>query len=203
MWEVILVKTPLRFQMTEFDCGSVSLLNAISYLFEREEIPSELIRLVSVYTLNCYDEKGKLEDQGKSKEARNLLNIWFNELTIRNNFDLHCNLYQGKSVDIDKLKLWLDNDGVAVIKVYKGNSMHYVLLTGIDDRYAYLWDPYYLDQNYYDNESCVTIIFDRPFNYNRKVLLSRFNSEEEKDFSLGLIENREYLLINRGIELII
>ena len=35
------MKVPLRYQMTEYDCGPTSLLNAVSYLFEREEIPPE------------------------------------------------------------------------------------------------------------------------------------------------------------------
>lgn len=38
------MKTPLRYQITEFDCGSVSLINCIVFLFEREEIPAELIK---------------------------------------------------------------------------------------------------------------------------------------------------------------
>ena len=55
--DIIYMKIPLRFQITEFDCGTVSLQNAISYLFEREDIPAELIRAISLYTLDCYDEK--------------------------------------------------------------------------------------------------------------------------------------------------
>ena len=33
------MKNPLHYQLTEYDCGPTSLLNAISFLFEREEIP--------------------------------------------------------------------------------------------------------------------------------------------------------------------
>ena len=40
------MKTPLRFQVTEYDCGTVSLYNAISYLFEREEIPAQLLKTI-------------------------------------------------------------------------------------------------------------------------------------------------------------
>ena len=38
------MKIPLRFQITEFDCGAVSLLNCLSFLYEREEIPAVLIK---------------------------------------------------------------------------------------------------------------------------------------------------------------
>ena len=46
------MKIPLRFQITEFDCGTVALQNAISYLYDRENVPAELIRAISIYTVN-------------------------------------------------------------------------------------------------------------------------------------------------------
>ena len=52
------MKVPLRFQITEFDCGTVSLLNAFSYLYEREQIPALLVKQIHKYTLDCYDENG-------------------------------------------------------------------------------------------------------------------------------------------------
>ena len=33
------MKVPLRYQVTNYDCGPTSLLNGLSILFEREEIP--------------------------------------------------------------------------------------------------------------------------------------------------------------------
>lgn len=52
------MKVPLRYQVTEFDCGTISLLNVLSYLYERNEIPAELVKVIHRYTLDCYDEKG-------------------------------------------------------------------------------------------------------------------------------------------------
>ena len=37
------MKTPLHYQMTEYDCGPITVMNAIIYLFEREQIPPDLI----------------------------------------------------------------------------------------------------------------------------------------------------------------
>ena len=42
------MKQPLRYQITEYDCGPTSLLNAVSFLFGREDIPPELVRLLHV-----------------------------------------------------------------------------------------------------------------------------------------------------------
>lgn len=33
------MKNPLHYQFSEYDCGPTSMQNAISFLFEREEIP--------------------------------------------------------------------------------------------------------------------------------------------------------------------
>ena len=42
--EARLMKSPLRYQISDYDCGPTSMLNAVSFLFEREQIPPELIR---------------------------------------------------------------------------------------------------------------------------------------------------------------
>ena len=43
-----LMKSPLRYQISDYDCGPTSMLNAVSFLFEREQIPPELIRNMQV-----------------------------------------------------------------------------------------------------------------------------------------------------------
>ena len=58
------MKIPLRYQVSEFDCGTVSLLNAISYLFKSDEIPVELVRAIHLYTIDCYDSSGKKVTNG-------------------------------------------------------------------------------------------------------------------------------------------
>ena len=35
------MKNPLHYQLSEYDCGPTSMMNALAYLFEREEIPPE------------------------------------------------------------------------------------------------------------------------------------------------------------------
>lgn len=34
-----MAKNPLHYQLSEYDCGPTAMLDAISYLFPREEIP--------------------------------------------------------------------------------------------------------------------------------------------------------------------
>ena len=38
------MKNPLHYQLSDYDCGPTSVLNAVAYLFEREDIPPEILR---------------------------------------------------------------------------------------------------------------------------------------------------------------
>lgn len=98
------MKIPLRFQVTEFDCGTVSLLNSFSYLFEREEIPAELVKAIHKYTLDCYDEHGNLGQGGTSKEAVNKLTHWITRYTNLHNFKVKCDRLEKEDVNLKNIK---------------------------------------------------------------------------------------------------
>ena len=46
------MKIPLRFQMTETDSGKTTLLNAISYLFDRELVDKNLIKSIYKHSID-------------------------------------------------------------------------------------------------------------------------------------------------------
>ena len=50
------MKNPLHYQLTEYDCGPTSMLNALAYLFEREQIPPEIVRETMLF---CMDRHGR------------------------------------------------------------------------------------------------------------------------------------------------
>ncbi len=190
------MKTPLRFQITEFDCGTVSLQNAFSYLFERKEIPAELIKAIHKYTLDCYDEKGNLGQGGTSKEAINKLTHWITRYANSKNFNVKCERLEKEEVNLENIKKCLDHNGCVFIRCWQ-LCEHYVIITRVNKNYAYIFDPYYLDKREYDKDREVKIILNKPFTHNRKVSLKRLFSESQKDFSLGAINNRECVLINK------
>lgn len=190
------MKIPLRFQITEFDCGTVTLQNAISYLFERENIPAEIIRAISLYTLDCYDSKGNIGQGGTSKEAISMMTNWITNYTNSHDFKLKADHYLSDDVTFDLIKNNLNEKSCIVLRTYQ-NEEHYVLITKIDADSVYIFDPYYLEENYYGLDNKVEIIFDKPFDYNRKVLIERFDTETYRDFALGPIENRECLVFSK------
>ncbi len=190
------MKVPLRFQVTEFDCGTFSLLNALSYLFEREEIPAMLVKAIYKYTLDCYDENGNLGAGGTSREAINKLTHWITKYANVNNFNLKCERLEGNKVTLESLINCLNNHGCVFIRCWQLTE-HYVIITKIKGNYAYIFDPYYLEKEEYIKDKDVKIILNKPFSHNRKVRLSRLFSESQKDFALGNVEKRECVLINR------
>ena len=190
------MKIPLSFQRTSFDCGPTSLMNAISYLFEREEIPAEIIKDICLYSLDCYDEKGNRGQKGTSRSSITLITDWLNDFSKTKGFNLACEKLVGKEITIAKLKKCVDTGGVILARLWL-DVEHYVIVTSIDDKDIYIFDPYYLAKDYYEEETDVRIVFNKPFSHNRIVKIKRFTSTTKKDFSLGKIENRECVLMKK------
>ena len=187
------MKNPLRFQVTEYDCGTVALQNALSYLFEREDIPAELIKFISLYTLDCYDKNGKIGQGGTSVEAMNMLCRWINDYCNKYDFGINCIHLEKQQVDLETIRNCIRKKGCVLLRTYLEGD-HYALITDVDDEYIYIWDSYYLSENYYGKEKDIIIELNEPFKYNRKVKIDRFDSLIKKDFSLGPYEKRECVL---------
>ena len=192
------MKVPLRFQITNFDCGAVSLLNAFSYLFDREEIPPELVRAISIYTLDCYDDKGHLGEGGTSKEAVNRIAKWITEYANENGFNVTCEYYADDEVTLDLLRNNIGSDTVLFVRCWQTGE-HYSIITAIDEDVAYFFDPYYFDEAYYNDDDSIEMIFDEPFKFNRKVKIGRLFEQSKKDFSLCLGDKKECVVIRKTI----
>lgn len=190
------MKTPLRYQITEFDCGTISLTNCLIYLFEREDIPAELIKAISTYTLDCYDEFGNLGNKGTSRQAVEYLSKWITNYCNSKNLGLKCEYLNGKNVDFEKIKQCLDAGGCVNLRTYQ-ECEHYVTLTGYDNNFVYLFDPYYQTENEYSSDGEIEAILCEPFKFNRKVTHKRFIEKTKNEFALGPITKREAVLINR------
>ena len=190
------MKTPLRYQMTEFDCGTVSLLNCIMFLFEREEIPAELVKAISSYTLDCYDEFGNLGQKGTSKEAVKYLSHWIVEFSEKKDMGISCKYLKGKNVTLEQIKQCLDNGGCVNLRTYY-DVEHYVTITKYDNEYIYVFDPYFSIKKEYEKNEFIDYIPNKPFNYNKRVKIERLLKETKDELALGPISKREAVLITR------
>ena len=171
------MKNPLRYQISEYDCGPTSLLNALSFLFQREEISPELIRNIMLYSLDCYGS-GVLGKSGTSRMAMTFLSNWLDGVGKTGILPIASRHLSGQEVRMDRDSRIVDalhRNGVAVVRLFFEGE-HYVLLTGEKEGRVYLFDPYYLPDGPVSEEVDSTLEY--PFRYNRVVPLFCFNRAE-------------------------
>ena len=190
------MKTPLRYQMTEYDCGPTSLLNAISYLFEREQIPPDIVRNIMLYSLDTYDMQGSPGREGTSGMAMMFLSNWFNGYGKAGLFPVAASYISREEVSVgtgSRINSTLERGGAAVVRLYLDVG-HYVLFTGTKEGCIRMFDPYL-----YTKEDCPEIPYelftDNLGVYNRIVPFDAFNREDHGIYSLGEIEKREAVLL--------
>ena len=183
------LKTPLNFQLTDYDCGPVSLKNDICFLFERNDIPIVIIKKIDRCTMDI--KKG-----GTSKKAVNKYIKWLNNYAKKNDINIKCERLTGKDVTLNKIKTCINNYGCVLIRCWQG-SEHYVIMTNLDNNNAYIFDPYYLDKTAFNEDSQVQMVFNKCYLYNRLVSIKRIFEESKSDFSLGKICKRECVLFYR------
>lgn len=102
------MKNPLHYQISEYDCGPTSMLNAIIYLFDRDEIPPEVIRNTMLYCLDCYSKEGIPGKRGTSRAAMMFLSNWLNEfgnlgmMTVSSEYLSGSEVYIGPGVGLTR-----------------------------------------------------------------------------------------------------
>lgn len=192
------MKNPLRYQISEYDCGPTSMLNAISYLFEREEIPPEVIRNIMLYCLDCYNEEGVPGKCGTSTAAMMFLSNWLCGFGKIGRLEISSSYLSGKSVYLgreSRINDALRRGGAAVVRLYYENE-HYVLLTGEENGNLRMFDPYYEEGSFGQND--IRMVKDQPCACNRVVPEYYFNRESKELYAFGPWEGREaVLLFNR------
>lgn len=189
------MKNPLRYQISEYDCGPTSMLNAMSYLFQREEIPPEIIRNIMLYCLDCYGADGASGKSGTSRMAMMFLSNWLNGFGKAGYLPISSTHLSGDAVHFrqeSRLRDALLRGGAAVALVDL-DGWHYVLLTGIQGEQVFLFDPYYLDTPFENEE--IQMVTDYPMAYNRIVPTWHFERETRAHYALGPVETREAVLL--------
>lgn len=189
------MKNPLRYQMTEYDCGPSSMLNAVSYLFEREEIPPEILRSIMLYCLDCFGADGSSGKRGTSCTAMMFLSNWLNGFGQTGALPVSSQYLSGESVNFSqnsRLRDALQRGGAAVVRLdFEG--WHYVLLTGLEKDQVRLFDPYYRQEPFADSH--LQMVWDHPAEYNRIVPISYLEKTAIEPYAFGPPEGREAVLL--------
>ena len=191
------MKTPLHYQISEYDCGPTSMLNAMSFLFSREELPPEILRNTMLYCLDCYGKEGHPGKSGTSCMAMMFLSNWLDGFGKAGLLPVSSCYLRGEEVFIgegSRLNDTLCRKGVAVVRLWF-EVEHYVLMTGVEDEEILLFDPYYQEEPFKGAESSVRIDLKHPLWYNRLVPFSFFNHETQELYALGEKDTREAVLL--------
>lgn len=189
------MKNPLGYQTTEYDCGPTAMLNAINFLFHRKYISPDVVKSIMTYSLDGYNTKGEAYKSGTTLMAMMFLSNWLNQFGKVRKWPILTEVVTGEQVAIkqnSKIVSCLQQSGVVVAKVMLG-CWHYVLLTGIDDEYVYLFDPYYRKNPF--KEKDIIMIKDEPMKANRKVTHEVLNSSGKGYYALGQLEERECVIL--------
>jgi hypothetical protein len=189
------MKNPLSYQSTEYDCGPTSMLNAVNFLFHRKDISPEVIRNISLYCLDSYNKKGEAHKSGTTGIAMLFLSNWLNQFGKVKKWPIYTEMLNGEGVVItpnSKVTECLRQGGAVVARLMLG-CWHYVLLTGIDDEYVYLFDPYYRVNSF--STKGIEMIKDQPTKFNRKIKHEILNSQGKGYYALGPLETRECMLL--------
>ena len=189
------MKTPLRYQMSEYDCGPTAMLDAVSFLFEREEIPPEIIRNIMLYCLDCYNAEGITGKSGTSCAAMMFLSNWLNNFGQIGQLAVSSRYLAGEQVFLgagSAINAALHRGGAAVVRLFL-DEWHYVLLTGEQDGAVEVFDPYLCECPLPDAE--IRMVEDHPYAYNRIVPDRFFNREELALYALGPVGTREAILL--------
>ena len=190
-----MMKNPLHYQLSEYDCGPTSMLNAISFLFEREDIPPEVLRNIMLYSLDCYSPEGAPGKHGTSRTAMMFLSHWLDGFGNTGQLNITSEYLHGQEVEITKnsrISEALRQGGAAVVRLFYDVD-HYVLLTGLEDGAVLMFDPYYQTEAFAADD--IELIADHPAEYNRRVPLHYLNSKNKELYALGIPENREAVLL--------
>ena len=84
------MKIPLKYQSSEYDCVPTTFLNALSFLFDRKDIPPEVIKAIMLYSLDTFNSFGEVGKGGTSGFAIEFICEWLNSYKETNGFNIEC-----------------------------------------------------------------------------------------------------------------
>ena len=193
---------PLQYQVSEYDCVPTAFMNAVSYLFERNEIPPMVIRHIYVYSLDTVGRKARLGSAGTSRHAVRLLGHWLNSYKPRG-FSVTAEFFEEDEVDLgegNRIFACLDEGGVALCNIHLGRGQeHYVMLIRVEDGWVYCFDSYSRRSLRGLRDRVSVLRSTDPHGPNLKIRVEWLAQEDDSvRFCLGPIPMRECLLMWRN-----
>ena len=193
--------SPFQYQVSEYDCVPISFINAVSYLFHRNEIPPMVVRHIYMYSLDTVGKDARLGSEGTSRYAVKLLGAWLNSYKMKK-FSVKTKFLEGEAVNFSRTKKiinCLKKVGVSLCKVYLyGRQEHYILILKIENDWAFCFDPYYRKTISGLSNRVYMLKTDEIRSPNLKINIEWMEKDEESiRYCLGPVSTRESLLMWR------
>ena len=198
------MKVPFRQQASDFDCTPTSLINALSYLFNRRDLPPFVIH--RIYKDSLDEECAR----GTSWRATQDLAFFLNNYKENRfkNFAVDSKYITGKQVHFkrnSKIARCLNSNGVAVICVHLNwGEWHSMLGFQSDGEWLYCYDPAPRTKRFIVNDAVQFIPTIKRHDPNLKIRLdwldkdfSQTENSDERKYVFGDNDDRECLLLNR------
>ncbi len=195
------LKTPFRQQASEYDCAPTTFVNALSYLFQRSEIPGLALQRVYQYSLDCISPHSRVA-HGTSRLSVRMLGQWLGAYR-RRAFRIEQRYLGGEEAHLGRgnnVSRCLERGGVAIIRLthWQGH-WHYLLGLNIEDNWIYCYDPYARTTRS-NKRGCYEFIAEEGLQSpNLRIDCAWLDRQSNKDaFHLGSMSERECLLLERG-----
>lgn len=208
--EIIMAKilTPLNYQSSEFDCVPVNFLNAIIYLTGRTGMKPDMLQYIQTHGNDLVDylhiiQPGKklLKEKTNNGTSTKMIKriCKYLDRFRENGLDPFIAKYFDKEqVTLTRLQNEVNAGSIALVNIELDQIRHFLMITKTTARYAFAFDTYYKPDAFL-NVTGVIPIHNRPFAYNRRILLKRLFSETLQDYSMGPSRYRQMVIIqNQG-----
>ena len=203
------MKIPFRYQATEYDCVPTTFINALQYLFDRDEIPPVVIQKIMQYSLDTVNKRGEFgKGGGTTALAVQMILQWFESYSNKSFAFRRCEYLPQEQIHLrqgNKIMSCVNCGGVALLCVCFDNSgtyYHYLLALGVDEKdsgYLNFFDPYFRVKNFTNKESDSLQWLGNSDRQEPNLRISRrhLDSDSYTKYSMGPIHVRECCLLER------
>ena len=194
------MKNRLITQTTEYDCGPTSVVNALRFLYAREELPHCLVKGVWTLCNDTFNLQGEHGKRGTSRADMRYLCSWLNGFAEGCQFPIRAAYQDGDDAVIapgSLVETCLMQGGAAVVRCWSEHYRHYVLLTQLLERNRVgLFDPYDEPDELVSQAPGLKIVHGEKY-YNLILPMATMNLHGQTNYALGDTEDREILMLWR------
>lgn len=190
------MKVPLNYQVSDYDCAPATLLNALSYLFDRRDIPPIVIRHIYMYSLDTVGRGNRLGRAGTSRTALQLLAEFLASYKTPR-YSVITEYLDAEEVTLGKIEQCFKDGGVAMCNVLLSKAEeHFILAQSADEQWVYCFDAYYRTRLQGLKDRVKILASPDGRQPNLAIQKNWFDSSTQKRrFCLGRRKQRECLLI--------